>query len=308
MRKHASFLAKLTLSAILMTGITAIHTPALADGGGGSGGSIGGGSSAPSYDPVKEYEKGIKALKEEDFKKASSAFGKVLRVAKKDANSNYLMGLSQAGLEKHKKASKYYEKAIKYNADLFQAYPALASSYKAQGKMDEANTVLSDISNRIATCGECDQKASLEETKAKIEAAINGVQQETFLWAPQKSQMAAANQYFDAVALINRARYAEAIEQLNIMSAYLGPHPDVMNYLGYAHRKSGKFEKAEAYYKVALAVDPKHRGANEYLGELYIETGQMDKAREQLRTLEAICTFGCAEEIELRGWIINAAP
>jgi len=44
------------------------------------------------------------------------------------------------------------------------------------------------------------------------------------------------------------------------------------------------------------------------LGELYVETGEMEKAKAQLAKLEEICNFGCIEENELRGWIHNAAP
>ena len=78
--------------------------------------------------------------------------------------------------------------------------------------------------------------------------------------------------------------------------------------MGYTQRKLGNYETAKSYYAMALEVDPNHKGANEYLGELYVETGDMDKAQIQLAKLEEICTFGCIEENELRAWIVDALP
>ncbi len=54
---------------------------------------------------------------------------------------------------------------------------------------------------------------------------------------------------------------------------------------------------ALTYYTKALALDPDHKGAREYLGELYVETGQLDKAKEQLVVLTRLCPTGC-EELE----------
>jgi hypothetical protein len=47
---------------------------------------------------------------------------------------------------------------------------------------------------------------------------------------------------------------------------------------------------------------PKHLGANEYLGELYVELGQMDKAKERLAVLAAACG-NCAQEQDLQAFI-----
>jgi hypothetical protein len=48
-----------------------------------------------------------------------------------------------------------------------------------------------------------------------------------------------------------------------------------------------------------LALNPDHRGANEYLGELYLELGNPDKAREQLAKLQGLCPKGCPEYDDL---------
>jgi hypothetical protein len=51
---------------------------------------------------------------------------------------------------------------------------------------------------------------------------------------------------------------------------------------------------------VLLQIDPQHRGANEYLGELYLQIGQLDKAEERLEVLDKECFFGCEEFDELK--------
>ena len=72
-----------------------------------------------------------------------------------------------------------------------------------------------------------------------------------------------------------------------------------LNYLGYSHRKLGHTEKALGYYQQALEIEPKHRGANEYLGELYLELKQLDKAEERLKVLSTACN-ACEEYVELK--------
>ena len=57
------------------------------------------------------------------------------------------------------------------------------------------------------------------------------------------------------------------------------------------------------YYKKVLAMKPDHRGANEYLGELYLKEGKLDLAKQQLAKLDKICTFGCEEFDDLEASI-----
>ena len=78
---------------------------------------------------------------------------------------------------------------------------------------------------------------------------------------------------------------------------------DAWNYIGFSHRKLEQYDKALAAYNKALAIDPKHRGAREYLGELYLMTGNVAKAEAQLRKLDGICTFGCEEYDDLKAAI-----
>ena len=61
--------------------------------------------------------------------------------------------------------------------------------------------------------------------------------------------------------------------------------PDTLNYLGFTTRKLGDFENGEKYYLQGLAIDPKHIGINEYLGELYVATNRHNLAVERLEVL-----------------------
>ena len=61
---------------------------------------------------------------------------------------------------------------------------------------------------------------------------------------------------------------------------------DILNYLGFTLRKSGNFEEAEKFYLAGLKIKPKHKGINEYLGELYIKTNRIELAKERLEVLK----------------------
>lgn len=89
----------------------------------------------------------------------------------------------------------------------------------------------------------------------------------------------------------------------DLLSA-LGGDPnnaDILNLLGYAHRKMQNWDWAREYYTRALAVAKAHRGALEYMGELELETGNPDAARALLVRLRAACPLGCEELDDLIG-------
>lgn len=97
--------------------------------------------------------------------------------------------------------------------------------------------------------------------------------------------------------MVKGEQYAEAIPLLQKVVADNPRDADAWNYLGFASRKLGKKEEALGYYQKALAIDPKHKGANEYLGELYLMMNDLPKAQAQLTILKGICGTNC-EEVE----------
>jgi tetratricopeptide (TPR) repeat protein len=85
-------------------------------------------------------------------------------------------------------------------------------------------------------------------------------------------------------------------------------HADVYNLMGFSLRKTGDYRQAYTFYRKALDFDAVHKGAHEYLGELYVETGQIEKAREHLAVLRKLCPSGCEELEDLEAAIKAAAP
>ena len=77
--------------------------------------------------------------------------------------------------------------------------------------------------------------------------------------------------------------------------------------MGYSLRKAKTpdYAAAEQYYAEALRIDPKHRGALEYSGELYLMTGDLPKAEQRLAALDKACTFGCSEYTDLKKAVQN---
>ena len=77
---------------------------------------------------------------------------------------------------------------------------------------------------------------------------------------------------------------------------------DWNNLMGYSLRKgpTPDFAGAEKFYNEALRIDPAHRGALEYSGELYLQTGDLARAEQRLAALDKACFFGCAEYSDLK--------
>lgn len=284
----------------------------LAAGGGGGGGMTGGApsSSAPSYDPVQEYQKGVQALKDGKWKDAQRAFDHVLSVAPKDSNTWTLMGLSKSGGGDLKGAAKAYEKAVKYDPDNLIAHRELGVTQARLGQTPKAQAELDWIKSQAAACaGTCAQAADLQAAQAAVEAAM--AQPAGAAPAPTASLLfegpaGGDRAYVQAVGLINAGRYEDALVSLRASAAEFGPHPDILTYMGFDNRKLGRYDTAEGYYRQALEVAPRHRGALEYYGELKVERGDLRGAEALLAKLDEVCGFGCAEAEELRGWIGRA--
>jgi len=102
---------------------------------------------------------------------------------------------------------------------------------------------------------------------------------------------------------IDMGSYAAAISLLKQVSRQDPDDADAYNLLGFSHRKLGQYDSAERFYHKALEIDPEHRGANEYLGELYLETNRPKMAEQRLEVLDDACTWGCKEYDQLHAAI-----
>ena len=77
-------------------------------------------------------------------------------------------------------------------------------------------------------------------------------------------------------------------------------NPDIQNYLGYAYRHTGQLDVAFRHYQRALQLDPRHRGAHEYVGEAYLVANNLPKAEEHLAALQRICLIPCEQYEDLK--------
>jgi tetratricopeptide (TPR) repeat protein len=99
----------------------------------------------------------------------------------------------------------------------------------------------------------------------------------------------AETQYAKAKALVEKRDYKNAVPTLEQIVAKDPRNADAFNLLGYSYRKLGDHQKALGYYTKALTIDPNHLGANEYLGELYLEMKDVAKAQQRLGVLAKAC-------------------
>ncbi len=101
---------------------------------------------------------------------------------------------------------------------------------------------------------------------------------------------------------LEEQNFPAAIRYLELASDRDSNNPDVFNLLGYSYRKQTppQFQKSLLAYKKALKLDPDHRQANEYLGELYLMMRDLPRAEQRLKVLDKACPFGCDEYTELK--------
>jgi tetratricopeptide (TPR) repeat protein len=106
--------------------------------------------------------------------------------------------------------------------------------------------------------------------------------------------------YTAAVKAIKANEYAKAIPLLEGVVVRDDKNADAYNWLAYATRKNGNPAASLPIYQKALALDPKHKGAHEYIGEAYLMLDNLPKAKEHLRTLSSLCFITCAEYRDLK--------
>ncbi len=102
-----------------------------------------------------------------------------------------------------------------------------------------------------------------------------------------------------ARAAIGAGDYSSALKLLVPVVKADPKNADAWNLMGYSSRHLKHYTEAARYYDLALRVNPRHTGALEYQGELFVETGQYDKAKQNLKMLQSVCGT-CAEAMDLQ--------
>jgi Flp pilus assembly protein TadD len=112
--------------------------------------------------------------------------------------------------------------------------------------------------------------------------------------APEDPDYAAGKRAVEA------KNWQAALELFGKAAAKQPENANAFNMLAYAYRKSGNLDLAFKNYSEALRLDPRHRGAHEYIGEAYLMAGNLAKAEEHLKALDRLCIFGCEEYDDLK--------
>ncbi|HET6923844.1 MAG TPA: tetratricopeptide repeat protein [Anaeromyxobacteraceae bacterium] len=110
---------------------------------------------------------------------------------------------------------------------------------------------------------------------------------------PAQDDLAAARKAIEA------KDWPGAIRLLEQAKARQPGSADVHNLLGFAERHRGNLDAAFGHYRTALRLDPRHRGAHEYVGEAWLLAGNLAKAEEHLAALAGICGASCEEYRDL---------
>lgn len=107
------------------------------------------------------------------------------------------------------------------------------------------------------------------------------------------------------MAAVGRKDWSVVVDR---MGAYVQRKPDdadAWNALGHAYRLTGRTETALDAYGKALKINPRHRGAHEYLGEAYLQMDDLARAEQELKVLDRLCLLPCEEYSDLKARIAD---
>lgn len=303
--RSARSLAALGLAVVLAVGSGIAHAE------GGGAGAIP--QSMAQDDPARAYQAGLSALQAHDYGEAIRQFRTVRRSMPRDGAVNYVLGLAYLGNADTANARRAFERASEA-ADAPAAtwlqlgliYIELGDRTRAQAQRDALAQLLSACDAGCGAARRAQLQAAHDQLNAVLEAqTAPSANPATTGWnfpSLEEGRLA----YAEAVGHINQERYDEALDALARARAAVGPNADILNYMGFASRKVGRLDEALSFYRQALRLEPNHLGATEYLGELYLQMGDLERATSQLAQLDRLCTYGCAQREELQHWIEHA--
>ena len=115
---------------------------------------------------------------------------------------------------------------------------------------------------------------------------------------PAVSQPSASERLDLARDAIKKQDWKRSLAELNLAAREEPRNADVHNLLGYTYRKQAapNLPKAFEHYRRALSLNPKHKGAHEYIGEAYLMDKKPQEAEKHLAELEKLCGNRTCEE------------
>ena len=105
--------------------------------------------------------------------------------------------------------------------------------------------------------------------------------------------------------LIAKKDFTAALAALKIADKDFPNNADINNLMGYSARNLKQYKPAATYYTKALKIDPKHLGALEYQGELFMLTKKTANAKKNLAKLKSLCGVNCEDYVDLKKAIGN---
>jgi Flp pilus assembly protein TadD len=117
--------------------------------------------------------------------------------------------------------------------------------------------------------------------------------------APPKSAQPAGDPMTKARAAIERKEWTVAIRDLDDLVKREPKNADAHSLLGYSLRNNGDLKNSMVQYEEALRLEPDHKGAHEYVGELYLKMKQPENAQKHLKILERLCGKDCEQYEDL---------
>jgi tetratricopeptide (TPR) repeat protein len=187
---------------------------------------------------------------------------------------------------------KYYSKSA-LAAILFTGFlvPAFAAGDAPATDTPDTTKVLTDLQKAEKKCKDTKGKVWDIKNKKCVDQAAMLLDDESI--------------YETGRYLAVNGRYDEAI---TVLDGVANPNDKrVLTYLGYSYRKSGQIDVGMKYYADALAVDPNYVLVREYLGEAYLQKGDLAAARNQLAEIETRCGETCGVYVDLAKKIDLAA-
>ena len=105
--------------------------------------------------------------------------------------------------------------------------------------------------------------------------------------------------YAAGKAAMDKKNWTEAVKRFQQAALRAPDSADLHNYLGYSYRNLKQMDLALKYYKRSIELNPRHRGAHEYIGEAYLMLNDLPSAEKHLAALRKICLLPCEELTDL---------
>ncbi len=222
----------------------------------------------------------------QDYEHALPAFVAVVERKPRDVDAWNFIGFSDRMLGLYTEATLAFSEALYLAPAETAPHRYLGELYTEIGDLAKARGQLAAIATQCGT--QCPDYQDLAFALASIAVGDEA----------QSGQPVDPN-YAAAVRSIKHKDFVRGLDLLTEVVARNPKDADAWNYTGFANRMIGRFPEAFAAYQQALAINPNHLGAHEYLGELFVQTGDLAKAKAQLARLETLCTADCRQYQEL---------